>query len=154
MGIISCNGVLKTADGKILKYADKVNTISKVAGISNNDYITIFLTDLEDPDQPGVSTLDRIKDFLSGDLSTISWEYDRVRNYDLDTVLSHETEYFTGFCTDAVISKYKPEQYAYYRYHIFLKRSDEAYKKALQDHEDILALYDAIAERYEESLTL
>lgn len=152
MYLVKKNCTIQNADGKILKHAGKVNENSRSAGIFTNNFISIFVGYEEDPDNPGVSTLDRINEFLSGDLSSLCWEYDVVDVRNNDEFISHGTEYFNGYSTNASVTRYFHELTQSYNYKITLKCSDEEYEKALQDHNDIMDLYAAIATNYESLL--
>ena len=149
--LIKKNAVIKNNDGYTLRFTDKVN-VTETVGIPTNNFLSIFVKDLEDSNFPGVSALERVKTFLAGDLSVLVYDYDMVDSFEQDIVKEHKTEIYEGYSIDAEILHYTPTVYNN-KYcdiiKILLRHVDPEFNNADLDRKNILDLQETIVDSYE-----
>lgn len=151
MYLVRKNGLLTSNNGLCLKHVNLINTVNRSAGIADNNFIVIFIRDVIDSDDiSGLSTIEKIKNFLdNADLSKLIWTYDVVDVQNNDELYESNEKIFENYTLNASIDRYLHEQTQSYNYRVILAYKNPDYDKAIQDQNDIMLLYEAIAAEYE-----
>lgn len=137
------NHKLTNADGTEL-VVSTIKELNRLGGINDMNAIEILVI------AKSSDTYQEIQNFLAGDLSTMTYDYDIVYENDSDT-LYHRTYTFEGYTNNIDISYGRgPIQFnTCPTYYITIRQVNEAYKKAVATQQDILTMYEAIADQYE-----
>lgn len=146
------NHYMYNGEGKTLLIKDISAGRTTDKSSTNREFIDIILKrDMHYPDQSQYIQYSDIKEFLAGDISTISEihkQYNHKGNIDISKV-----EY-VGYTTNAVISKKLLDDMSVsgdpdFDYVIRLYKESEAYKSAVEIKNNLINLYDSIIETYE-----
>lgn len=138
---------LTTVDGKSLTI-ESISTVNSAADVHDNNYIKInVFSKLYHAETISYSD---IADFLSGDLSVLKEELEYVLapKYYQPTVIKSEINTYEGYSYDPVVISHENG------YFIILHKATDAYEKELKNSQDILDLYEGIADVYEANTSL
>lgn len=132
------NLIIRNSDNIVLRNLYSVKEYSNKSKVSDSHIRISVLDDNE-------STLNDINNFLSGDLSTLTWEFDLTD--EVGNIVNHVVKVFEGYTLEPII--YRSINVERNVYSILIRKVTDEYIKAKSDKDSIDDLYNAIAEVYE-----